>query len=172
MTEMTSTVPPVNWTPDVPPSTQIDYFAFQKEDKHYLPDGQTYVLISAMNEGEKTKFQKRTQRDIVLERRSGDARMKMDAASDRHELIRTCVKGWNLVRQGQLVPFTERTLKDFLELADPKIVEGIEVAIRKVNPWLLGDMSAEDIRKEIENLEEMLVVAEEREAGEASSGSK
>ena len=90
----------------------------------------------------------------------------MDAAQERHELIRTCVTGWNLYRGGSPIPFGERALKDFLELTDPRLVEDLEKAIRKANPWLLGEMSSEDIQKEIDNLEEMKKVAEERERGE------
>lgn len=171
MTEVLPGVTPPTFEA-APPSAQIDYFSFQSETKHYLPDGISYVVIAAMNEGDKTKFQKKTQRDIVLERQSGNARMKMDAASDRHELIEACVKDWNFTRNGLPVRFEPRALKDFLTLADPKIVEGIEIAIRKANPWLLGEMKSEDIQKEIDNLNDLLEIALEREAGEASSGSK
>jgi hypothetical protein len=124
-----------------------------------------------MNEGQKLRFQKATGRDIVLQR-SGDAKLRMDPGAERHELIRACVVGWNLNRGGQPIPFNNRNLNDFLELADPKIVEKIENAIRRANPWLLGEVSSADIRDQIKELEEMLVVAEEREAGEASSASK
>ena len=88
--------------------------------------------------------------------------------SERHELIKACVVGWNLTRGGQPVPFNQVNLNDFLTLTDPTIVEGLEKAIRKANPWLLGEMSVADIDKEISNLQEMREVAAKREAGEAS----
>lgn len=151
--------------------TKVDYFGFQANERYYLPDGEQYIEFQIMNEGLKARFQKKTSRDLVVQR-GGDARMKMDPADERHELIKTCVVGWNLYRGNEPVRFTDQNLRDFLTLANPKIIEDLEKAIRKANPWLLGEMKAEDIRREITNLEEMLKVAEEREAGEASSSGK
>lgn len=149
----------------------VDYFGFQATERYTFPDGLTWLEFQVMNEGQKLKFQKATGRDIVLNR-AGDARMRVDPGAERHELIKTCVVDWNLSRGGQLVPFNMKSLSDFLQLADPKIVENIENAIRKANPWLLGEMSASDIRRQIEELEEQEKQALEREAGERSSGSK
>ena len=147
---------------------QVDYFGFSNTTRFTLPDGVSWFEIKSMNEGEKARFQQKTQKDLVLERQSGNARMKLDQASERHELIRTCVVDWNLSRNGVPVPFNGTHLNDFLKLADPTIVEKLEVAVRKANPWLLAEMSVEDIDREIENLQEMRKVAEEREAGNAS----
>lgn len=151
---------------------QVDYFGFQDTKKYIFPDGLTYMEFKVMNEGDKLKFQKRTGRDINIDRRSGDARIKMDPGTERQELIKTCVVDWNLTRNGQIQPFGERAMQDFLTLANPAIVEDLEKAIRKANPWMLGELSVEDIDKEIESLQEMREVALERERGEASSGSK
>jgi len=150
---------------------QEDYFGFQATERYTFPDGLTYVEFSVMNEGQKLKFQKATGRDIVLQR-SGDARMRMDPGSERHELIKTCIVDWNLTRNGQLVPLNPRNLDDFLKLTNPRLVEEIEKAIRKANPWLLGDMKPADIRQQIDDLEEMYRIAVEREEGEASSSGK
>lgn len=143
-----------------------DYFGFQEDHQWFLPDGKQYFKLKVMNEGDKAKFQKRTTRDVVIERQSQNARMKMDQAGERHELIRTCVTDWSLYRNGQPIPFSEKALKDFLELASPKIVEDLEKEIRKINPWLLAEMTSEDIQREIDSLEEMKVIALERERGE------
>lgn len=148
----------------------VDYFGFQSSEKFYLPDGKQYIEFQIMNEGAKARFQKLTSRDLVINRNQ-DARVKVDPASERHALIRESVTGWNMYRAGSPVRFGDRELKDFLELANPKIIEDLEKAIRKANPWLLQDMEPEDIKREIENLEEMLKVAEERKRGEASSSS-
>lgn len=154
------------------PVSQGNYWGFQQLERFTFPDGITFIEFKVMNEGDKVAFQKRTSRDLVLNR-AGDARMKMDAGGERHELIRTCATGWNLVRgDNELVPFSTRVLDQWLDVADPRLVEKLELAIRKANPWLLGEMSSEDIKKEIENLEEMLKVAEEREAGEAYSSDR
>lgn len=151
---------------------QHDYFGFASSQKFTFPDGVTYVEFDVMNEGKKSAFQKMTQKDLVLERQSGNARMKVDPGVERHELLRQSIKDWNLTRGGQPVLFNTRTLKDFLELADPKLVEDIEKAIRKANPWLMAEMAVKDIDREIESLQEMRVVAEERERGEAFSSSR
>jgi hypothetical protein len=149
----------------------VDYFGFQATETFTFPDGRQFIEFSIMNEGQKAKFQKMTSRDLIIQRNQ-DARMKMDPAQERHELIKSSVVGWNLYRGGNPVPFTKQNLNDFLELANPRLIEDLEKAIRKANPWLLSEMKPEDIKREIENLQEMLEVAEERERGEGSSSSK
>jgi hypothetical protein len=159
------TEPVVQLDDPIEDSAQVDYFGFASSDTFMFPDGVTYVELTVMNEGQKAKFQKRIQQDVVLDRRSGDARFRMDAAQERHELIKQCVSGWNLKRGGQPIPLNERNLRDFLDLANPKLVQDIESAIRRINPWLLGEMTSEDIQREIDNLTEQLKVAKEREEG-------
>ena len=157
-------------------SSQVDYFGFQSFEKYYLPDGISWFELQRLNEGQKAEFQKNTQRDMILEKGSGNARFKIDPAVERHALIEAAVVGWNLTRNGQPVPFDKRgranPLRDFLQLADPKIVEDIELKIRKMNPWLMSDLTVKEIDEQIAELEDMRKIAEEREAGEASSSSK
>lgn len=167
MTEMTDTISTETHAYEQPAS-QVDYFGFSETHRYNLPDKTSWIEFVSMNEGAKAKFQKLTSRDLILERQSGNARMKMDAAEERHGLIRECVTGWNLVRNGVPVPFNKVNLGDFLTLSNPKVVEGLEKEIRKANPWLLAEMTSKDIQSEIDNLEEMKKVAEERERGEAS----
>ncbi len=146
---------------------QIDYFGFQETHRYTFPDGLSWIEFRSMNEGEKKKFQAKTSRDMVLDR-GGNARMKMDPGTERHELIHSCATNWNMVRNGVPVPFNKINLNDFLTLADPRVVEDLEKAIRKANPWLLADMTVEDIQREIDSLEEMKRTIEEREQGEDS----
>lgn len=150
------------------PVQQVDYFGFDRSEKFHLPDGVSYIEFKPMNEGEKKKYQDKTSKDLVMERNSGNTRMSVLMGSERHELIKASVTGWNLTRGGVPVPFTPPMLNDFLTLADPLVVENLEKAIRKANPWLLAEMTVADIDKEIQNLTEMREVAEKREAGEAS----
>lgn len=158
---------------DVPVFT--DYFAFEDKQKHTLPDGVQFFLLSRMNEGQKAKFQRDTRSDITVKRATGDAQMKADPAGERHALIKACVVDWHMLERDaegrpSPIPFSVsgrgRNLEQWLSVADPKIVEDLEKACRKLNPWLLSEMSVEDIDKEIENLKEMREVAEKREAGE------
>ena len=151
---------------------QADYFSFSSEEVYTFPDGVSQITFAVMNEGKKAKFQRTTQRDLVMERSSGNARIKVDPAVERHALIEESITGWNLKRGGKDVPFNAQSRRDLLELSNPKVIEDLEKAIRKANPWMLADMKSEDIQTEIDNLNEMLVVAKEREAGELVSSNK
>lgn len=148
---------------------QANYFGFQERKKFYLPDRISFIEYEKMNEGAKKKFQDKTSRDMIVERTSGNARMTVLQGSERHELIVTCVKDWNLLGPDSTpILFNERIFRQWLDVADPEIVEDLEKEIRKANPWLLAEMEPEDIEKEIENLQEMLEIARKRKAGEAS----
>lgn len=141
-----------------------DFFSFSETRKFHLPDHVSWIEFKVFNEGDKAKFQKQTGRDVRVNTRTNDATLKSDVAADRHALILTACIDWNLRRGGTPVTFGDRSVRDFLQLANPKIVEDLELEIRKANPWLLGDMTVEDIDREIENLNEMRKIAEEREA--------
>lgn len=153
-------------------SEQQDYFGFQSLKKFFFPDGVTWIEFTVLNEGQKKNFQDKTSSDMVVERRSGDARMTLKQGTQRHELLKAACVNWNLKRNVrgtvQEVPFGAVPFNDFLTLGDPRIIENLEKEIRKANPWLMADMTADDIRKEIENLEELLKVKVAEEAGEAS----
>lgn len=151
---------------------QHDYFAFGSTERVILPDGVSYVEFDVMNEGAKSRFQKDVQRDLIIERGSGNARTKVDPSVERHALLMASIKGWNLKRGNRPIHFEPRALRDFLEMADPKVIEVIELAIRKANPWLNSELSVKDIDEQIDQLKELREEAVKREAGEASSSSK
>ena len=148
-----------------------DYWGVDETHKHFLPDGKQYFEFKIMNEGAKARFQKRTNQDLIVGR-DNTARVKVDPVTERHELIKTSVVGWNLYKDGQYVDFGPRLLENWLEVAPPKIVEDLEYAIRMANPWMQSEMSVEEIDKEIARLEEVRKQVKEREAGEAVSGTK
>src|SRR6478609_2370349 len=162
---------PPNPSDDIQRPQQEDYFGFQATERFTFPDGLSWIEFEKMNEGKKAQFQKSSSRDLVLERQSGNARMKVDPGGDRHALILECCVDWNLKRGPQREPilFSERNLREFLALANPQIVEDLEKAIRKFNPWLMAEMTVEDIDREIDNLKEMREIAEARELGKSSS---
>lgn len=157
----------------------VDYFGFEDQDKHYLPDGKQYFLLQRMNEGQKSRYQKDIRSDITIARSTGDAKMKADPAGERHALIKACVIDWYMLRKGsdghpEPIPFSgpgaggrnAPSLEKWLSVADPKLVEDLEKACRKLNPWLLSEMSVEDIDREIDSLKEMREEAVKREQGE------
>lgn len=172
MTENAYAVPATDLPERYEQPAQADYFGFESTVRHTLPDKVSWVEIRVMNEGQKARYQRDSQRDMTIERGSGNARVKVDPASDRHALINTALINWNLKRGGREVPFNSQNLRDFLTLADPKIVEGIEAAIRKANPWLQGDMTPEEIDEEIDRLKELREEAVKRQLGEAGSASR
>jgi hypothetical protein len=180
MTE-TQTHPPVPAPPasitDLPPDqlppvqgggpeqVWVDYFGFEEEHVFTFPDGQTKIWFRAMNEGDRANFQRQTNRDVSLERNTGNARIRTDPAGERKALILASCTNWNMHRKNpnngrfEPVPFSGgkagSTLDQWLTQANPKLVDALEEAIRKANPWLVGDMSLEDIDREIERLQEM-----------------
>jgi hypothetical protein len=172
MTEQ-STIPPHLDGPPVNENPAFeDYWGFEDKTRWYFPDGKQWIEHKRMNEGDKAKFQRKTTKDFIVERQSGDARMKVDPAAERWELLKTCVVDWFIYRNGRPEPFSPGIFDSWLQHADPKIIESLEKEIRKNNPWLLQNMSSEDIQKEIDNLLEMKEVAIEREKGEDSSGTR
>lgn len=157
-------------------SREVDYFGFDKSHVFTMPNGRQQIFFKSMNEGAKADFQKTTSRDLRVQRSSGDALVKMDQAAERHTLIMKSVTGWTLRRRNpktqawENAPFDQSTLRRFLDTADPQIIEDLEKEIRKANPWMLDEMSVEEIDKEIASLQEMRAAAVKREEGKGNSG--
>jgi hypothetical protein len=150
-----------------------DYFGFDEIKQWFFPDGKQFVQFQVMNEGQKSRFQKLTNRDITLSRTSGDAKIKADPAEERHALLTSSVVGWSLYRNGQPVPFSigsnGAAFEQWLNAANPKLVEDLEFEIRKSNPWLQAEMTVEEIDKEMDRLRELRDEIVKRDAAKASS---
>jgi hypothetical protein len=156
-----------------------DYFGFSEVREFVLPDGKQKIFFKVMNEGDKAKFQKETNRDIHLNRTTNDARIKTDPAGERHALIHTCVTGWTLKKknptsgQWEDAPYGNNgtpgdLLGQWMSNANPRLVEALEDAIRKANPWLLGEMTVEQIDEEMQRLADLKVEIQKRQASEAT----
>ena len=147
----------------------VDYFGFEQFRNVYLPDGKQYVTIQALNEGHRREYLNKVNKDIRIERQTGDAKMKVATGDDRHVLLRAAIVGWHLMRKDPRtdewveVPFKDGEVTKFLTQANPKIIDIIEKEVRKDNDWLVGDVTIEDIDKQIEELQELRAkkVAEE-----------
>jgi hypothetical protein len=150
-------------------SVVVDYFGFEETHVVYLPDGKQFIEHKVLNEGQKRKYQNSVNRDVVIQRATGDAKMRMAPGDERHALLKVAICGWNVYRNGTPLPFTSRNLDDFLDLAPPKVIDVIEKEVRKANPWLMAEMTVEDIDKEIDSLKEMREKKLEEEAGKDSS---
>lgn len=156
-----------------------DYWGTEEVIRWYLPDGKQYFDFKPMNEGQKAKFQKKTSRDLVVDQRTSNARVSIDPATDRHELIKASVVGWFLVHRDALdssgwvpMPFSARALDDWLDKANAKAVEKLEFQIRLANPWIQGDMTTEQLKEQITQLEELLKQKEREDLGEVPSGDR
>lgn len=158
---------------------QQSYFGFAETHRCILPDGVSYVEHQTLNEGERKKYQNSINREVAIKRSTQDAVMKMAAGDERHALLRAAIVGWNLVDQnGQPIPFTKQethgrttnqsTLDRFLNEAPPKVIDLIHKEVQKANPWLMGEMSVDDIKQQIEDLEEMLKIKQNDEEGKDS----
>lgn len=145
-----------------------DYWNFSKSERFMFPDGKQWIDFQVMNEGQKSDYQRATNRDITINRKSGNATLRNDIADERHALIKTSVTGWNLRKDGNWIGFDKRTLESWLQFANPSLIEDLEVEIRKANPWLQGEMTVEDIDKEIDRLRELREETVKREEGKGS----
>ena len=144
---------------------QDDYFAFEETHTVMLPDGVSWVQHRTLSEGQRRQYLNGINRDVVIQRSTGDARMKMAPGDERYSLLKVALTGWNLQSKGQPILFSAHNLDAFLQKAPPKVIDVIDKEVRKVNAWLLDDMSLDDLIKERENLDEMIAAKEAEEAG-------
>jgi hypothetical protein len=139
----------------------VDYFGVDRTEKVMLPDGKSYIIIKELDEGGRRNFQNKTNKDVRLQRQTGDAFMKLGTGEDRYAMLESAITDWNLhSKHGQTgemvaIPFNATQLKKFLDSAPTKVIDLIEKKIRLMNPWLQGEISVEDIDKQIEDLQEM-----------------
>lgn len=155
--------------PAVAEQVFADYFGFDEDHEFVFPDNVSKIFFKALNEGDKAKYQREINRDVQLERSTGNARIKTDPAGERHALIEASVTDWNLRKNGTPITFSKgskgSTFSQFLNGANPKLIEALEDAIRKANPWLIADMTVAQIDEEIERLQEQkaTLIREEKE---------
>lgn len=150
---------------------QADYFGFEETHVVTLPDGISQIHHKTLTEGDRRQYLDAVNREVRLQKTTGDAIMKMQAGQERHVLLAAAIVGWNLVRDGQPVTFSKgspgSTLEQFLTKANPKVIDIIEKDIRKHNPWLMADLSVEDIDQQISELQEMRAVKVKEAEGNA-----
>lgn len=167
----TITLEPVN---PVPPTEgqQVDYFGVDVEEKVFLPDKVSYVIVQELNEGERRKYLNKTNKDIRLERQTGDAHLRMATGDERFYLLQSAIVGWNLVsfnkktNEMQALPFNRQNLDRFLEETRPKVLDKVEEKVREMNPWLLpAEITVETIDEQINDLKAMREKILERDEG-------
>jgi len=140
---------------------QEDYFGFDETYTVKLPDGKSWIAHSALNEGARRKYMNSQNRELKVQKVTGDAIMKIASGEERLALLQQAITGWNLVtknkKTGEIEPivFNLPNLNKFLDSASPAIIDLIEKDVRNRNSWLMGDVTVEDIDKQIEELQEM-----------------
>lgn len=149
-------------------SAQADYFGFEETRTFTLPDGVSFIEHRVLNEGQRRKYLNAVNREVKVQRVTGDALMKMQPGEEKKVLLEMAICGWNLQRTGNPIAFTKPNLADFLDKASPRIIDLIEKEVRKANPWLMSEMSLEDIDKEIQTLQEMREQKVQEEEGKVS----
>lgn len=157
----------------------VDYWGQDIVEKFYFPgqedipeEFRQYIEFKPMNEGARARFQKKTNRGVVIESTTQNARMGMDPAGDRKALFEESVVDWKLARNGELVKFSHTAFQQWYSTANPKIIDDLERAIREKNEWMINELSSEDIQKEIDNLQDRKAEAEKREARERDFSDK
>jgi hypothetical protein len=148
---------------------QVDFFAAGEDAKTVLADGVSFITHKVLMEGDRKKYMKSINRDIKIQKATGDALMKMVAGEDRSALLRVAVTGWNLIRDGKPFLFSTANLDWLLDNAPVAVIEQVERDVKKNNPWLFQDATVEDIDEEIERLQELRVTLLEREEGNGDS---
>lgn len=154
-----------------------NYFGFEETVKHFLPDGKQWIAFKPLNEGERAQYEAKTQRDISFNRKTDDAKISINASSDRHALIMQSVCDWHMVQRTPTgewvaVAFTKGSggvFAQWLSRANPKIVNDLYAAIQRANPWMMNEMTTEMIEEEIKRLEELLSETRKREEQQKNS---
>lgn len=157
----------------------IDTFTFGGDSQFDVagkPGSRYYQFITfkKMSEGDRIRYERLTNQPFAVNRKTDEALIKMDQGLQRQALIKCAVTGWSLYQRDKSsgaivpVPFTLQALDQWLQVTDPGLIDRLAESIRKQNPWLIAtDATEEDIVKEIESLQEQLVVVRSREQGNA-----
>lgn len=146
-------------------SGATDYFAFDSEIRHTLPDGVSWVEIKIFTEGDRRRYQNKVNKDVSIAKNTGDMNLKLNPGDERYELLSIAIQGWSLIKEGKPFLFSPNARREFLDSANPKVIDDIEAAVREHNPWIGAELTIEDIDKEIERLQELREQKEREEAG-------
>jgi hypothetical protein len=154
-------------------AVQVDYFGFEETETVTLPDGRSTVTIAALNEGGRRRYLNRVNREVKIAKGTGDAIMQMANGDERRILLAEAVVGWNIVTKNKVgelvpVPFSKGKLDEFLDRANPVVVDVIDKAVRAQNQWLQADVTLEDLVKQRDELDEQIEAKRKDDEGKES----
>jgi len=132
----------------------VDFFSFKETKEVELRGSGQFVTIKKFTEGDRRKYMNTTSREVKFAQ-SGQTSMDLRPGDDRRALLEIAISGWSVQRNGRPLEFTPRNLGTFLDSVDPSLVDEIEDAVRDYNPWLLNDVTIEDIDAQIAELESL-----------------
>lgn len=152
-----------------------DTWAYNVDEVFELPDGIQKIYFKRMNEGQKADFQKKTNKDIRVQRTTGDAKMSVDPAEERKILILLSVNDWVIykrVRQGNeyvmaKTKFDKKALEEWMVGTNPKIIQDLEKAIRSKNEWMKVEADIKALEAERENLDQRIQALKDEEASKS-----
>lgn len=151
----------------------VDYFAAPQPERWYLPDGNQYFEFQELREGGKAAYEKATNKDIRVQRSTGDARLSVDPATQRQTLIRLSVTDVHLLQADARgipteVPFNKDRPGKFWDnlftFFPAKYIEQLHEEITKANTWLAADDDVQALKDQREQLDERIARAEEEQA--------
>lgn len=155
----------------------VNYFGTPEAFRFELASGQ-YFEYTPMTEGKKAAYERATNKDIRVQRTTGDAKMQVDPATERHAMIMLSVTDAHLLAPskvtGSLQPLKFEAAKNgqvvnefwkkIFEAFPPKIIQELYRKIRDANEWTKADEDIEAMEKEYVALGERIEAAKEREA--------
>lgn len=155
----------------------VDYFAEPETHRFFLPDGQQYFDYQELREGGKALYEKATNQDIRVQRSTGDARLKVDPATQRQTMIRLSVVDACIFHRenGRMVrmDFNKERPGRFWDMIfdkfPAKLLEELHREMEKVNTWVAADDDVKALKEQRELLDERIARAEEEEAKKLSS---
>lgn len=142
----------------------VDYFSTSETKEVVLPDGVSSVTIKKLTEGERKKYQDSTTKEFSMDPSTQRMSMDWNVGSQKHVLLELSIVGWKLFDSNEKpITYSDEKKKDFLEKADPIVIDAIEKAINDFNPWTYQQRTVEEIEAEIKRLGDILKKKKEEE---------
>src|SRR4051794_34383011 len=146
----------------------VDYFGTGVTERVMLPDNIQWIEVKAFSEGDRRRYLNEINKDIRVERQTGAAFLKNTAGQDRYELLKVAITDWYIFKKdknGEMRehPYNEHNVRDFLNVGSPKIFEKVELKVRELNPWLMADLTVEQMEEQIEELNRLIEIKQKEE---------
>lgn len=126
-----------------------DYFGTDQKFELVLPDGVSKIFHKKLTEGDRKQYLDASTRGFSMDPDTRRMFMSGTAGTSKHVLLKLAICGWEMYRGDVQVPFNDAILSEFLEKADPSVIDVIEKDIRGKNPWIVAAETPEKIEKKV-----------------------